>query len=172
MLEGKLYDQKSVLLRFVFIKSIRKVYIGISGIKQWLYVCRHWSTHTRCKRNSRGLSHMVVNPRQKLMIQSDSYRYFPPEKSRYKIELQAAFHALLEVVGFFNDQLDDYYLSRVDLYVRYIRCDHKKIFREVVRVLRKLPTRPKYKRMSRKEKDKKKGEQVQQAVTSSLVLYT
>ena len=86
-----------------------------------------------------------------------------------------AFHALLRRSAF-NDQLDDYYLSRVDLCVN-IRCDHKKIFREVVRVLRKLPTPPKYKRVSRKEKDKKKANKYNkhyikfQCGTHSLVIY-
>ena len=58
-----------------------------------------------------------------------------------------------------------------------MRCDHKKIFREVVRVLRKLPTPPKYKRVSRKEKDRKKANKYNkhyikfQCGAHSLVIY-
>ena len=96
----------------------------------------------------------MVSPRKVIDPSASYIGIFPPEKSSIT-ELQAAFHALLEQSAF-NDQLDDYYFSRVDLCVN-MRCDHKKIFREVVRVLRKLLTPSKYKRVSHKEKDKKKA---------------
>lgn len=50
--------------------------------------------------------------------------------------------------------VDDYKLSRLDLCVN-IRSDKKKIFRELVRVLRKLPTPKKYERKLYKSTDKK-----------------
>ena len=131
--------------------------------------------HAHDQEDSRGYYvRMVVNPRKVIDPNASYIGIFPPEKSSI-IELQAAFHALLKSSAF-NDQLDDYYLSRVDLCVN-IRCDHKKIFREVVRVLRKLPTPPKYKRVSRKEKDKKKANKYNkhyikfQCGTHSLVIY-
>ena len=40
----------------------------------------------------------------------------------------------------FKKNMDDYKVSRVD-FCTNIRCDSSKLFRELVRVLRKLPTR-------------------------------
>ena len=116
----------------------------------------------------------MVNPRKVIDPDASYIGIFSPEKSGIT-ELQAAFHTLLEQWAF-NDQLDDYYLSRVDLCVN-IRCDHKKIFREVVRVLRKLPMPPKYKRIFHKEKDRKKANRYNkhyikfQCGTHSLIIY-
>lgn len=55
--------------------------------------------------------------------------------------------------------------------------DDKKTFREIVRVLRKQPASPKYKRVSRKEKDKKKANKYNkhyikfQCGTHGLIIY-
>ena len=168
----KLYDQNQVSSKICIYQESKDVHrvsqYEANGLRITL-------EHAHDQEDSRGYYvRMVVNPRK--VIDPDAFYIgiFPPEKSSI-IELQAAFHALLKQ-SVFNDQLDDYYLSRVDLCVN-IRCDHKKIFREVVRVLRKLPTPPKYKRVSHKEKDKKKENKYNkhyikfQCGTHSLVIY-
>ena len=67
-----------------------------------------------------------------------------------------AFRRLFWKTTFEND-INQYKLSRVD-FCTNIRCDSKKIFRELVRVLRKLPTPPKYTRMIYTDKNQKKEE--------------
>ncbi|WP_370814547.1 hypothetical protein [Butyricicoccus pullicaecorum] len=170
--KGKLYDQSKVFSKGCVYKESKGVHrvsrYEANGLRITL-------EHAHDQENSRGYYvRMIINPRKVIDPNASYIGIFPPEKSSI-IELQAAFHTLLKSSAF-NDQLDDYYLSRVDLCVN-IRCDHKKIFREVVRVLRKLPTPPKYKRVSRKEKDKKKANKYNkhyikfQCGTHSLVIY-
>ena len=170
--KGKLYDQSKVSSKICIYQESKGVHrvsrYEANGLRITL-------EHAHDQEDSRGYYvRMVVNPRKVIDPNASYIGIFPPEKSSI-IELQAAFHTLLKQ-SVFNDQLDDYYLSRVDLCVN-IRCDHKKIFREVVRVLRKLPTPPKYKRVSRKEKDKKKANKYNkhyikfQCGTHSLVIY-
>ena len=168
----KLYDQNQVSSKICIYQESKDVHrvsqYEANGLRITL-------EHAHDQEDSRGYYvRMVVNPRKAIDPDASYIGIFPPEKSSI-IELQAAFHTLLKRSAF-NDQLDDYYLSRVDLCVN-MRCDHKKIFREVVRVLRKLPTPPKYKRVSRKEKDKKKANKYNkhyikfQCGTHSLVIY-
>lgn len=170
--KGKLYDQNKISPKICIYQESKGVY-RVSQYEQ----CglRITLEHAPDQENSRGYYvRMVVNPRKVIDPNASYIGIFPPERSSIT-ELQASFHALLKSSAF-NDQLDDYYLSRVDLCVN-MRCDHKKIFREVVRVLRKLPTPPKYKRVSRKEKDKKKANKYNkhyikfQCGTHSLVIY-
>lgn len=170
--KGKLYDQSKVFSKGCVYKESKGVY-RVSLYEK--YGLRITLEHAPDQENSRGYYvRMVVNPRKVIDPNASYIGIFPPEKSSIT-ELQAAFHALLKRSAF-NDQLDDYYLSRVDLCVNMC-CDHKKIFREVVRVLRKLPTPPKYKRVSRKEKDRKKANKYNkhyikfQCGTHSLVIY-
>ena len=170
--KGKLYDQNQVSSKICIYQESKGVY-RVSQYEQYgLHITLE---HAHDQEDSRGYYvRMVVNPRKVIDPDTSYIGIFPPKKSSIT-ELQAAFHALLEQSAF-NDQLDDYYLSRGDLCVN-MRCDHKKIFREVVRVLRKLPTPPKYKRVSRKEKDKKKANKYNkhyikfQCGTHSLVIY-
>ena len=170
--KGKLYDQNKISPKICIYQESK----GVHRVSQYeKYGLRITLEHAHDQENSRGYYvRMIVNPRKVIDPNASYIGIFPPEKSSIT-ELQAAFHALLKSSAF-NDQLDDYYLSRVDLCVN-IRCDHKKIFREVVRVLRKLPTPPKYKRVSRKEKDKKKANKYNkhyikfQCGTHSLVIY-
>ena len=170
--KGKLYDQNQVSSKICIYQESK----GVHRVSQYeANSLRITLEHAHDQEDSRGYYvRMVVNPRKVIDPGASYIGIFPPEKSSIT-ELQAAFHALLKSSAF-NDQLDDYYLSRVDLCVN-IRCDHKKIFREVVRVLRKLPTPPKYKRVSRKEKDKKKANKYNkhyikfQCGTHSLVIY-
>lgn len=56
----------------------------------------------------------------------------------------------------FEKDIHKYYLSRVDLCTN-IRCDNKKVFRELVRLLRKTATPKKYERKFYQHKDKKKA---------------
>ena len=170
--KGKLYDQKQVFSKGCVYKESE----GVHRVSQYeANGLRITLEHAHDQENSRGYYvRMIINPRKVIDPNASYIGIFPSEKSSIT-ELQAAFHTLLKQ-SVFNDQLDDYYLSRVDLCVN-IRCDHKKIFREVVRVLRKLPTPPKYKRVSRKEKDKKKANKYNkhyikfQCGTHSLVIY-
>lgn len=57
-----------------------------------------------------------------------------------------------------DGDISHYYLSRVDLCTN-IRCSNKKVFRELVRVLRKTATPKKYQRLFYQHKNKKKANQ-------------
>ena len=97
---------------------------------------------------------MVVNPR-KLIDPGASYiGILPPEESGVK-ELKKAFANLFKDTVFEND-INAYQLRRVD-FCTNIRCSNNRLFRELVRVLRKLPAPPKYERRLYKHKDKKEA---------------
>lgn len=98
--------------------------------------------------------YMVINPRL-LIKPGTSYRgILPPTKESIK-EVEKAFSKLFEKSPF-ESNINAYQLRRVDLCTN-LHCGHKKIFRETVRVLRKLPTPPKYKRQGSELKDKKEA---------------
>ena len=97
---------------------------------------------------------MIINPRVLIEPGCSYLGILPPEKSSIK-ELEKAFEKLFAKTVFDND-INNYYLSRLDLCVN-IRCDNKSLFRELVRVSRKLPTPPKYERKFYKHSDKKKA---------------
>lgn len=96
---------------------------------------------------------MVINPRVLTEPGCSYLGILPRMKSSIK-ELRKAFKELFEKTVFDNN-IGNYYLSRVDLCTN-IRCSSNRLFRELVRVLRKMPTPPKYKRKFYKRKDKKK----------------
>lgn len=96
---------------------------------------------------------LVVNPRVLIEPGCSYLGILPPDKSSIK-KLKQAFDELLADTVFDND-INNYYLSRLDLCTN-IRCDNNTLFRELVRVLRKLPTPPKYERKFYKHKNKKK----------------
>lgn len=96
---------------------------------------------------------MILNPRVLIEPGCSYLGILPPEKSSIK-ELEKAFKKLFAKTVFDND-INNYYLSRLGLCVN-IRCDNNRLFRELVRVLRKLPTPPKYERKLYKHSDKKK----------------
>lgn len=118
--------------------------------------------------------YMVINPRKLIDPESSYLGILPPEESSIKA-LRKAFSALFEG-SVFESILDQYKLRRVDLCVN-LRCDSKKIFRETVRVLRKLPTPNKYKRVFSTLKNKKAAHQIDKHYlefscgTHSLVIY-
>lgn len=97
---------------------------------------------------------MVVNPRKLIDPKSSYIGILPPKKSSVK-KLKKSFAKLFKDTAFEND-INAYQLTRADLCTN-IRCDNKKVFRELVRVLRKLPTPPKYERKFYKHEDKKKA---------------
>ena len=96
---------------------------------------------------------MIINPRVLIEPGCSYLGILPPEESSIR-ELEKAFKKLFAKTVFDND-INHYYLSRLDLCVN-IRCDNNRLFRELVRVLRKLPTPPKYERKKKRyEKGKK-----------------
>lgn len=97
---------------------------------------------------------IVVNPRKLINPKSSYIGILPPEKSSVK-ELKKAFAKLFKDTAFEND-INVYQLTRADLCTN-IRCDNKKLFRELVRVLRKLPTPPKYERKLYKHESTKRA---------------
>ncbi len=97
---------------------------------------------------------MVINPRV-LIEPGCSYLGILPLKSSSIKRLRKAFKELFEKTVFDNE-IENYYLSRVDLCTN-IQCSNNRLFRELVRVIRKLPTPPKYERKFYKHKDKKKA---------------
>lgn len=96
---------------------------------------------------------MIVNPRVLIEPGCSYLGILPPEESSIK-RLKKAFKKLFSETVFDND-INSYYISRLDLCTN-IHCGNNKLFRELVRVLRKLPTPPKYERKFFKHKDKLK----------------
>lgn len=97
---------------------------------------------------------IVVNPRKLIDPESSYIGILPPEESSVK-SLRKAFAKLFKNTVFDNN-INAYQLTQVDLCTN-IRCDNKKLFRELVRVLRKSPTPLKYERKLYKHKDKRKA---------------
>lgn len=96
---------------------------------------------------------MIVNPRMLIEPGCSYLGILPPEKSSVE-KLEKAFKKLFAKTVFDNN-INDYYLTRLDLCVN-IRCRNNKLFRETVRVLRKLPTPPKYERKQKRYEQGKK----------------
>ena len=90
---------------------------------------------------------IFVSPRRLLDPYTDYLGILPPRKKSVD-EVAEAFKFLLSNTPIPND-LNTYILTRADLCTN-IRCDKKKLFREMVRVIHKLPTPPKYSRKFRK----------------------
>jgi len=97
---------------------------------------------------------MIINPRVLIEPKSSYLGILPPEQSSIKKLRKALGELFKESV--FDEKIENYYLSQADLCTN-IRCDSNRLFRELVRVLRKLPTPPKYERRVYKHKDKKKA---------------
>lgn len=97
---------------------------------------------------------MVVNPRVLIDPGCSYLGILPPEESSIG-KLREAFKEQFSKSVFDND-INDYYISRLDLCTN-IHCGNNTLFRELIRVLRKLPTPPKYERKFYKHKDRKKA---------------
>lgn len=141
------------------------------GEKQWIYqerkglhncirfrkcgiraiILEHTTSENRC---DLYYLRMIVNPRMLIEPGCSYLGILPPKESSIK-ELKKAFKERLKDTVFDND-INHYYLSRLDLCTN-IRCDNNALFRKLVRVLRKMPTPPKYERKFYKHEDKKKA---------------
>lgn len=99
---------------------------------------------------------MVINPRKLIYPQSSYLGILPPEEDSIEL-LEKTFRHLFRESPFEKD-ISRYYLSRVDLCTN-IRCDNKRVFRELVRLLRKTATPKKYERKFYQHKNKKKANQ-------------
>ncbi|MGO5027832.1 hypothetical protein [Candidatus Agathobaculum pullicola] len=97
---------------------------------------------------------MIVNPRKLIYPQSEYLGILPPDEDSIEL-LEKAFQHLFRHTPFDNN-IHRYYLSRVDLCTN-IRCSNKKVFRELVRLLRKTATPKKYERKFYQHQDKKKA---------------
>ena len=130
-----------------------------SGVKNWLYkdeckslICTLYKesgiskiklehNKSNCKSKNQGQDfdtysiRMRVNPRKLIDPESSYIGILPPEESSIK-KLKKTFAGLFEDTPF-----NAYQLTRVDLCAN-IRCNSSKLFRELVRVLRKLPALP------------------------------
>lgn len=97
---------------------------------------------------------MIVNPRKLLDPKASYLGIFEPAEENVK-KLIKSFGKLFKGTMIPNE-LNVYKVSRIDLCVN-VHCDTGKIFRELVRVLRKLPTPHKYKRVYKKHGGKKEN---------------
>lgn len=97
---------------------------------------------------------IAVNPR-KLIDPNSSYLGILPPTEESVQDVSKMFFAVLRDSGL-PCVLDAYQLSRVDLCVN-VRCDSTALFKELLRVTRKLPTPPKYERVMFEDKDKKRA---------------
>lgn len=97
---------------------------------------------------------MVVNPRKLIDPESGYLGILPPQKQSIA-ELDKSFRQLFKGTPFPCD-ISQYYLSRIDLCTN-LRCDNNRVFRELVRVLRKTRTPEKYQRKKYRHKDKKEA---------------
>ena len=108
------------------------------------------------KENLKYFVRMVVNPRKLIYPQSGYLGILPPEEDSIEL-LEKTFRHLFRGSPFEKD-IHRYYLTRVDLCTN-IRCDNKRVFRELVRLLRKTATPKKYERKFYQHKNKKKANQ-------------
>lgn len=95
---------------------------------------------------------IAVNPR-KLIDPNSSYLGILPPTEESVQDVSKMIFVVLKDSGL-PCVLDAYQLSRVDLCVN-IRCDSTALFKELLRVTRKLPTPPKYERAIFKSADRK-----------------
>lgn len=97
---------------------------------------------------------IAVNPRKLIDPNSSYVGILPPTEESVGAVSKACFIALKK--SGLPCVLDAYQLSRVDLCVN-VRCDSTALFKELLRVTRKLPTPPKYERVMFEDKDKKRA---------------
>ena len=170
--KGFLYDEVGHTYKEVDKENI-KIHVSTAFAKYGVHTIR--LTHC-CGKSAYDAYRlvMVINPR-KLLDPASSYLgiFEPSEKNVQK--LVNKFKRLFQDTEMESD-LDSYQFSRIDLCVN-IHCDKNKIFRELVRVVRKLPTPPKYERLYRTTGDKKEDAKYNthyikfQCRTHDLVIY-
>ena len=106
--------------------------------------------------------YMIINPRKLLNPDSSYLGILVPEKASIK-KIDKRFTQLFENTPI-PCKINQYLLNRVDLCVN-MRIDNKKIFRELIRVLRKLPTPSGYERSKKKAKypdDKQEAKKIRE----------
>ena len=127
------------------------------------YICTRYADagiRIRLEQNDTGegktthFIRMIVNPRKLIYPQSGYLGILPPEEDNIEL-LEKTFQHLFRKTPFDND-MRRYYLTRVDLCTN-IRCSNKKVFRELVRLLRKTATPKKYERRFYQHEDKIKA---------------
>lgn len=127
------------------------------------YICTRYADagiRIRLEQNDTGdgktthFIRMIVNPRKLIYPQSGYLGILPPDEDSIEL-LEKTFRHLFRKTPFEND-MRRYYLTRVDLCTN-IRCNNKKVFRELVRLLRKTATPKKYERRFYQHKDRKKA---------------
>lgn len=142
-----------------------KIWIYSDKSCKGVYICTKYADtgirirleHTSGKKESKHYYvRMVVNPRTLIYPQSGYLGILPPDETSIEL-LEKAFYSVLRKSPF-EREIDRYYLTRVDLCTN-IRCDNKKVFRELVRLLRKTATPKKYERKFYQHKDKKRANQ-------------
>lgn len=142
-----------------------------TGEQAWIYAVSKKRNRYQCTRYARHgvrieLEHntntagpetffirMTINPRKLLEPESSYLGILPPTKDAAEA-VAKAFRKLLKHTPF-DCELDDYYLTRVDLCAN-LQCDNGKIFREVIRASQKLPAPPKMQRLYYQNPDRKK----------------
>ena len=113
--------------------------------------------HAKSQEKTKGYYiRMVVNPKKLINPHSGYLGILPPEEE--SIELPEKEFAYLFCNTPFENKIRQYYLTRVDLCTN-IHCDNKKVFRELVRLLRKTATPKKYERKLYQHNNKKKANQ-------------
>lgn len=120
-----------------------------SGIRLFLLKNRH-------EEFERYILRLIVNPRKFIEPNCSYPGILPPMKSSI-LELSQAFQKLFDNTPM-PASVNCYRLARIDCCTN-IRCDKKAPFREMIRVLRKLPAPPKYERRYYTHPDKKKANQ-------------
>lgn len=108
------------------------------------------------KEHPKHFVRMIVNPRKLIYPQSGYLGILPPEENSIEL-LEKTFRHLFRKSPFEKD-IHRYYLTRVDLCTN-IHCDNRRVFRELVRLLRKTATPKKYERKFYQHKDRKKANQ-------------
>ncbi len=142
------------------------------------HICLAYSKHgIRIRLEHRNDFHyirMIVNPRR-LIDPNSSYLGILPPGNESIDKLEEAFHKLFKGTSIESD-ITHYYLSRTDLCVN-IRCSNRRVFRELVRLLRKTATPAKYTRLKYKQGNRKKQSQYNRHYirikcnTQELVIY-
>ena len=148
--KGFLYDEAGHTYKEVDKENI-KIHVSTAFVKHGVHKIRLIHRYDESAYDV-YLLEMVINPRKLLDPASSYLGIFEPSKKNVQ-KLINKFKKLFQDTEIESD-LDGYQFSRIDLCVN-IHCDKNKIFRELVRVLRKLPTPPKYERLYRTTGDRK-----------------
>ena len=151
-IKGFLYDEIKSTYKEVALSDY-KCHVCTGYHKQGIHKIRmiHLGGESFCDRYR---MEMIVNPRKLLDPKASYLGIFEPSEENVK-KLTKNFRKLFKGT-LIPDELDAYKVSRIDLCVN-IHCDTGKIFHELVRVLRKLPTPRKYQRVYKKHGGKKEN---------------